>query len=304
MGLYTGQSAIVGTDVAGTGAVVPGHEPAGEVAEVGAGVEGIAAGDRVAVHLAIGDGYCEFCRGGYFMLCPALKVVGFDVDGGDADYLVVPARNCLKLPDEIGFVAGALMTDMIGSQYHTQKTMGIRGGQTVAVFGLGPMGGAAVMVAKAFGADVIAVDLLDERLKIAESIGAGRTVNSGSVNPVEVIREATSGRGVDAAIDCSGAPPAQNAALDVAAKLGAVAFVGESRKTEINPSDQIIRKLLTVTGGWYFPSSEWDEIVRLVVDRQIPVEELVTHRFPITDAPEAFRAFDQRETEKAVFTWD
>ena len=106
------------------------------------------------------------------------------------------------------------------------------------------------------------------------------------------------------AIDCSGAPSAQNAALDAVRKRGAVAFVGESRKTEINPSDQIIRKLLTVVGGWYFPLGEWDEISRFVVDNQLPVEDLVTHRFALADAAEAFRAFDDRETEKAVFVWD
>jgi len=181
--------------------------------------------------------------------------------------------------------------------------LGVRGGHTVGVVGLGPMGAAAVLVAKAFGARVIAIDLLDARLELARELGADDTVNSGQVDAVEAARERTRGRGVDVAVDCSGAPPGQNAALDMAAKLGAVAFVGESRKTEINPSDQIIRKLLTVIGGWYFPLGEWAEIARLVVDTNVPVEKLITHRFDISEAPEAFRAFDQRETEKAVFTW-
>ena len=105
------------------------------------------------------------------------------------------------------------------------------------------------------------------------------------------------------AIDCSGSPAGQNLCLNAAAKLGSVAFVGESRATEINPSDQIIRKLLTAVGGWYFPLGEWAEIVRLVTEQNLPVEQLVTHRFPLSEAAEAFRAFDQRETEKAVFTW-
>ena len=78
------------------------------------------------------------------MLCAQWRCLGFDVDGGDADYFVVPARNCLLLPDQISFVAGALMTDMIGSQYHTQKVLGVAAAMTVAVFGLGPMGAAAV----------------------------------------------------------------------------------------------------------------------------------------------------------------
>ena len=118
------------------------------------------------------------------------------------------------------------------------------------------------------------------------------------------MRELTGGRGVDVAIDCSGSPAGQNAALDSAAKFGRVAFIGESRQTEINPSDQLIRKLLTVIGAWYFPIWEWPDITRFVVDHQIPVEKLITHRFPLDDAANAFRMFDERLTEKAVFVWD
>jgi propanol-preferring alcohol dehydrogenase len=304
MGLYVGNSTIVGGDAAGSGLVIPGHEPAGEIVEVGAGVSGLSVGDRVAGYLPWGCGRCEYCTAGYLMLCPQWKCLGFDVDGGDADYHVLPAANALLLPDQVSFAAGALMTDMVGSQFHTQRVLGVRGGQAVAVFGLGPMGAAAVLVAKAFGARVLAVDLLPERLELASQLGADVLINSSSDEPAESIREVTEGRGVDVAVDCSGAPAAQNAALDATAKLGAVAFVGESRSTEINPSDQIIRKLLTVTGGWYFPLHEWAEITRLVVELDLPVEKLVTHRFPIEDAEKAFGMFDRRETEKAVFTWD
>lgn len=303
MGLYTGASAIVGGDAAGSGLVVPGHEPAGVVAAIGAGVTSVAVGDRVAGYLPVGCGRCEECFAGYFMLCPTWACLGFDLDGGDADYFVIPEVNALPLPAGVSFVAGAVMTDMIGSQHHTQKVMGVRGGQTVAVIGLGPMGGAAVLVAKAFGARVIAIDLLKERLELASQLGADHVVQAGSGDELAQILELTRGLGVDAAIDCSGSPPGQNLALDAARKRGAVAFVGESRATEINPSDQIIRKLLTVVGGWYFPRYEWDEIARLVVDTRMPVERLVTHTFDLTDAAQAFAAFDRRETEKAVFVW-
>jgi propanol-preferring alcohol dehydrogenase len=303
MGLYVGTSTVVGGG-AKPGLIVPGHEPAGEVEELGPGVVGLEVGDRIAGYLPIGCGRCEHCAAGYLMLCDQWKCVGFDVDGGNADFLVLPANNCLALPDEVSFVAGALMTDMVGSQYSTQKRLGVRGGQTVGVFGLGPMGAAAVMVAKGFGARVIAMDLIEERLDLARRLGADLAINSGDHDAVAASRDATGGRGLDVAIDCSGSPIAQNHALDAVAKRGAVSFVGESRKTEINPSDQIIRKLLTVVGGWYFPLGEWAEISRFVVEKELPVESLVTHRFDLSDAAEAFRAFDNRETEKAVFTWD
>lgn len=303
MSLYTGNP-IVGTDTAGKGMVAPGHEPAGEVAEVGPGVTGLAPGDRVAVHLAIGCGSCAHCQAGFYMLCTRLKVLGFDVDGGDADFFVVPERNCLPLPDELSFVTGALMTDMIGTQFNTQQRLGVRGGQTIAVVGLGPMGAAAVAVAHGLGSRVVAVDVLDERLKLASRLGADHLINNSSTDAAAEIAALTAGRGVDVAIDCSGAPSGQNLALDVAAKQGGVAFVGESQATQINPSDQVIRKLLTVLGGWYFPVWQWADIVRFVQDRAVPVEDLVTHRFSLEEAPEAFRSFEQHETEKAVFVWD
>ncbi len=303
MSLYYG-SPIVGGEVAGKGLIIPGHEPAGEVVEVGPGVTAVKPGDRVAIYLAIGCGECRYCRSGYLMLCPNWKCLGFDVDGGDADYLVAPAQNCLKLPDQLSYEAGAVMTDMVGTQYHTQKRLGVSGADTVAVFGLGPMGAAGVLIGKARGARVIAVDILASRLEMAQQLGADEVVNSANEDPVERLRALTYGDGVDVAIDCSGNPAGQNAALDSARKQGAVAFVGESRSTTINPSDQMIRKLLTVIGAWYFPIWEWSELARFVVGHHISVERMITHRFPIQDAAEAFRLFDQRQTEKAVFVWD
>lgn len=303
MSLYYG-TPIVGGEVTASGQIVPGHEPAGEVVSVGEGVTAVAAGDRVAIYLGIGDGTCEFCRAGYLFLCPNWKCLGFDLDGGDADYILVPAGNCLPLPDEISFEAGAVMTDMIGTQYDAQRRLNVSGADTVAMFGIGPMGGAGILVAKGRGARVIAVDILESRLAQARELGADAVINSKDEDPVARLRELTGGRGIDVAIDSSGSPAGQNAALDSAAKFGRVAFIGESRKTEFNPSDQMIRKLLTVIGAWYFPIWEWAEIARFVVQQNIAVSKLITHRFALDEAETAFRMFDQRETEKAVFVWD
>jgi propanol-preferring alcohol dehydrogenase len=303
MSIYYG-NAIVGGDGDGSGPVVPGHEPAGDVAELGEGVRSLAVGDRVAVYLAVGCGLCRQCLAGHRMLCPEWKCVGFDIDGGDADYMVAPAVNCLKLPDAMPYEVGAVMTDMVGTQYHTQKRVGVNGTDTVAVFGLGPMGAAGILVAKGRGARVVAVDSVPLRLELARELGADEVIDFSAEDPVERLRALTGGAGVDVAVECSGAPAAQNSALDAAAAHGRVAFVGESRETTINPSDQMIRKVLTVIGAWYFPLWEFPEIARFVVERGVPVEKLITHRFSIEDAENAFSMFDKRETEKAVFIWD
>lgn len=300
MSIYYGDP-VVGSG--STTSIIPGHEAAGEVVAVGPHVSGVSVGDRVAGYLAIADPNSEFSLRGMPMLDPGWKCFGFDVHGGDAEYFILPARNCLPLPESISFRAGAVLTDMVGTQYSTQKRLQVSGRHTVVVVGLGPMGAAAILVAKGFGARVIAVDILETRLDQAKGLGADHVVNSTDVDAVVAIRELTRGQGADIIIECSGNPRGQNTALDAAARLGAVAFVGESKATEIRPSEQIIRKLLTVVGGWYFALGEWGEIVRFVEERQIPVEDLISHEFSIDQAEEAFAAFDRRETEKAVFVW-
>jgi threonine dehydrogenase-like Zn-dependent dehydrogenase len=303
MSIYYGKPVLA--SVPGkTALVVPGHEPAGEIVELGPGATGVRPGDRVAVYLAIGCGQCQWCHSGFRMLCPEFKCLGFDLDGGDADYLIAPAVNCLKLADELSFVAGAVMTDMIGTQYSAQKRLGVSGATTLAVFGIGPMGAAGVLIGKARGARIIAIDVLEDRLAMAKDLGADEVVNGGQQDSTARLRELTGGVGVDVAIDCSGNGQAQNSALDSTRRFGSVAFVGESSSTTINPSDQLIRKQLQVIGAWYFPLSEFAEISQFIVKKRIPIEKMVTHRFSLDQAAEAFRMFDERKTEKAVFIWD
>jgi propanol-preferring alcohol dehydrogenase len=166
------------------------------------------------------------------------------------------------------------------------------------------MGIAAVMVAVGLGASVYAVDIIESRLRHAEDLGASRVINAETEVVDAVINSLTNGQGVSISIDCSGSPSGQNSALNIVAKLGSMAFVGESRATEINPSDQIIRKLLKVYGGWYFALHEWDAITDFVIRKKVPVESMITHRYPLADAAEAFASFNRRETEKSVFIWD
>lgn len=304
MSLYYGNP-VVGGEAAKTGSIIPGHEPAGLVVKTGDQVTSLEQGDRVAVYLAVGCGECSYCKSGYMMFCPSWKCIGFDLHGGDADYIIVPEKNCVKIPDALSYVAAAVSTDAVGTLYHAQKRLNISGKDTLVIFGLGPMGGAGILVAKALGATVIAVDMIDDRLQLAkEELGADYIVNGKSEDVVNRIRQITGNRGADAAIDCSGSSIAENQALDCVRPHGRVAFVGECRESTIRPSEQLIRKQLTVIGSWYFPIQEYEEITEFIVRKNVPVEKLVTHTFPLAEAETAFRLFDERKTEKAVFVWD
>lgn len=296
LSLYYGNAVI-----SGGGACITGHEPAGVIAEIGPGVAAFKAGDRVAVYLGVGCGACAFCRMGNFHLCPTWRCLGFTADGGNAEYLVVPERNCLRIPDSMSYVAAAISTDAFGTLFSACRKLALSGMSVVGLWGLGPMGTSGVLAAKSLGARVVALDPIAERRHFAETLGADLTLDPGAADATERLRAFTGGRGLDAAIDCSGNQVAQAMALDAAAPLGRVAFIGESRETTIRTSEQLLRKQLTLIGSWYFNISEYEDIVRTIVAHGIDLERLATHRFSLDEAETAFRLFDERKTEKAVF---
>lgn len=217
--------------------------------------------------------------------------------------MLAPAINCLQLPDELTYEAGALIVDNFGTQYHTQKRLGVSGDDAVAIIGIGPMGAAGVLVAKARGARVVAVDVLEHRRALAQRLGADVTVDASGGGAPDRIRELTRGRGPSVVIDCSGRPAGQTLALDVAAKFGRVAFVGESSKLQIDPSEQLLRKELQVIGAWVWPISEFEEIVRFILDHELAIEQTVSDRCDLGEAPDAFDRVERRVAEKIMFVW-
>lgn len=303
LSLYAG-NALVGGAGAGKGTITPGHEPAGDVVAVGSAVTHVAVGDRVVVHLSLGCMHCEYCRAGFIQQCPEWKCVGFDTDGGDAEFIVAPEINCLPLPDGLSYESGAVMVDNFGTQYHTQKRLGVSGADVVAVVGIGPMGAAAVATAKARGAHVIALDVNAHRLDLATRLGADHVVDVTKGDALEQVLALTDGRGPEISIDCSGRPDGENLALDMTAKLGKVAFVGECPSVTINPSEQMIRKELEVIGAWVFPIQDYFELVRFLLRHDIVPHETVSHRYPLEDAATAFDQVARRLADKVMFTFD
>lgn len=164
--------------------ITPGHEPCGVVAELGEGVTKVKVGDRVALYLGLGCGVCPHCLRGDVMLCKKFRCIGFAVNGAHADYMTIPEENCLPMPDEMDYITGALSTDVGGTLYTACKRLGLNGTKSVVIIGCGPMGSGGILMAKGFGAKVIAVDTDEKRLAMARELGADETLNPMKVDGV------------------------------------------------------------------------------------------------------------------------
>jgi threonine dehydrogenase-like Zn-dependent dehydrogenase len=283
---------------------VGGHEPCGVVAEVGPGVSSVKVGDRVMMHHYTGCGICKMCRIGYTQMCVVHhEVYGFTQGGGHQDFLKVPASTCVPLPDELSFEEGAACACGTGTAFHALKRLHVSGIDTIAIFGQGPVGLSATQFAATMGARVIAVDVIPERLELASRLGADVTVDARSDPPVDTVRGLTHGEGADATLDATGIPEVRLNAVDSARLWGKVCFVGEGNTTTFDVSPQIIHKQLTIYGSWTFSLSGLAEVAQFVVERRVPLKELITHRFTLDRTAEAYRLFDSGRTGKVVIVW-
>jgi threonine dehydrogenase-like Zn-dependent dehydrogenase len=284
---------------------VSGHEPCGEVAALGTGGAAARLGERVIVHHYSGCGTCQYCRVGYYQLCVhGHKTYGFGTNGGNADFLVVPTNTLIPLPDELSFVEGAAIACGTGTAYMALKKLDISGRDTLAIYGQGPVGLSATLLGTAMGARVIAIDVTTARLDLAKDLGADATINALEADPILAVQELTHGEGADATLDCTGNATARAQAVRSARVFGRACFVGEGGTVTLEPSPDIIHRHLTIYGSWTFPTVGLAECARFVVDRHVPLHRLITHRFRLGQAEEAFRIFDAGTTGKCVFDFE
>jgi len=296
-------AAICGTDrenLEGAGQpTIPGHENAGEVVLVDKPAR-VKVGDRVAINCHVTCGGCTHCLHGDLYFCDALQAIGFERDGGFAEYLLVPEACCTPIPDDLSFEAGSLLVDMVGTPFRAAKRAHLLPADQVGVWGAGPVGLGELMVVRAFGARVAVVDLSDYRLKMAKGLGADLVLNPGRDDVQAVLMDWTQGRGIDVAFDCVGRQAVAEQALAALKKRGTLVVVGVSHQLVLNPWDHLICRELTIFGTRNFNTAEFDEMVTLV-QRGLPVERVVTHRFPLAEAKAAFALFRSGECGKILF---
>ena len=259
-----------------------GHEVAGVIEQVGATVTNVQPGDRVCIHYMVTCGNCYYCSLGSEQFCPNGQMIGKSRDGGYAEYIVVPARNVFRLPDEIPFEHGAIMMCSSSTAYHALRKGRLQPGETVAVFGVGGLGMSAVQLARAMGAlDVYAVDIRAPKLELARQLGA-IPVDAGRCNPVDDIRRLTAGRGVDVALELIGLQLTMQQAFESLAIFGRAVLVGVTDQVmQFAPYRSMVCKETEIIGASDHLASELPALLELARRGLLDLGQVVTERVPL-----------------------
>jgi 2-desacetyl-2-hydroxyethyl bacteriochlorophyllide A dehydrogenase len=272
-----------------------GHEIAGVVEQVGSRVTTIKVGQRVCVHYVLSCGECSYCTSGHEQFCTRGSMVGRFVDGGYAEYVAVPEHNAVPLPAEIPFEQGAILMCSSATALHAFRKARLKGGETVAIYGVGGLGVSAIQLAYAFGAlDVYAVDINADKLKLAEKYGA-IPVNASVSNPVAEIRSLTQGKGVDVALEVIGLPQTMKQAVQSLAVMGRAVVAGISDKPlEVDTYRELIGREGEVIGTNDHLLHELPLLLELARRGKLKLSEVVTRTVPL-DADAINQVLDQLE---------
>lgn len=286
---------------------IGGHEPAGTVVAVGPGVlpAQAAVGDRVMIHHYAGCGACLRCRSGWTQMCTRMsaRVYSKDEHGAHAPYMKVAATSALPLPAGLTFEAGAAIGCGTGTAWGALERLGEIGGRDVVVFGQGPVGLSATMLASARGARVVGVDPSAARRDQAMKLGARATVDpSGGDDAVAEIKELTGGAGPEAVVETSGATAAATAAVAALAPFGKLCVVGLGGVVSLDVRKELSRQL-TVMTSWSLSSVQQIACADFILDRGLPVDALFSHRWTLDQAVEAYEDFDKQQAGKAAFVF-
>jgi threonine dehydrogenase-like Zn-dependent dehydrogenase len=288
-----------------SGPIIAGHEPCGVVAAVGPNVAENQAkvGMRVMQHHYRGCGVCEHCSTGWMQLCVegVKEVYGATGHGAHARYMKCPARTLVPLPDELSFEAGAAISCGTGTAWGALHRLDLQGDQTIAVFGQGPVGLSATLLASEMGARVIALDTEEHRLQRAREFGAEVLINPKETKDVvQAIRDVTHGRGAHASMDCSSSPAARLQSVQCVRTWGKACFVGEGDTVTLNVSNDMLRRQVTIIGSWTFSTVGQAKCAEYVADKEILLDRLFTHRWKLEQAKEAYELFDKQDAGKGV----
>lgn len=298
---------VCGTDVhivegtsRSTPPVVLGHEYGGSVEDVGKAIAGFSPGRRVAIDPNIACGTCFYCRRGLVHLCANLRALGVDIDGGMAEYCIVPAEQAYLLPDDMPADQSAFI-EPVSCAVHGIDRANIRTGDTVVLVGGGTIGLIMMQLARSAGASrTIVIEPLAHKRAIAEKVGADVVLDPGVTNTHLAIMDLTT-VGADVVIECVGKPQTMRMAIELARRGGTVEFfgvcpIGESIPVEPN---QVYFKELTIVGSYINPHT-FDRAITLLRSGRVKIDAFQVHRFPLDGVHEALAYQREGKTLKSI----
>jgi propanol-preferring alcohol dehydrogenase len=267
----------------GVAPVTMGHEVVGRVEAAGAGVDAGRVGERVIVYYYVGCGHCEHCRVGDEHICPDIRAeYGFVSDGGYAEYVTVPARNAVALPDSVSDVAAAPIGCGVTTAVHASRLARLEAGEWAVVYGVGGVGFGLVQLARARGARVIAVGRRPAKLALARELGAEHVVDATDPSTVAArVRELTGGRGADVVFECVGSAETMPIASAILGRRGRLVFIGYSPASfTVHPIQLVVfeQQVMGSVGATLQDLYESVDlvargVVRTVIDRTLPLDD-------------------------------
>jgi threonine dehydrogenase-like Zn-dependent dehydrogenase len=268
------------------GPLVIGHEFVGRIEAVGDGVEGLAVGDRVVSGAGVSCGECGWCRAGRTNLCASYYTLGLSAHGGLADRVISPASICVPVPDDVGDV-GAAMAQPLAVAMHALARGAVGPGMTVAILGIGGIGGFLVGAASTMELRrLIAVDVSPEKLTLAGALGADDAIDARGADVAAAIREATCGGGADVVIEATGLPGSPNAAIHATKPGGRVVIVGlQADPPQVDLFDAALREVDLITTVAHICDSDLPEALR-VLSRTELANQVLGEVVPMTNLAE------------------
>ena len=269
--------------------IVLGHEASGIVEQAGAKVTNVKTGQRVLIPAVLTCGHCTACRHGRENICSNMQMLGNHFDGAYAEYVAVPAKDVLDLPEAIPLEEASIIADAISTPYHAVKNRAqVKPGDTVVVFGCGGVGINAVQMASAAGGYVIAVDVNPRKLEWATEFGAAQTINAQEVERVSKAVKKLTGGGADIAMEVIGNPRTIEEAFECVRVGGRLVVVGYTHEKISVVAGKIMFKEIEVVGSLGCRPVDYVPLIRMVGQGKIDVKRQVTHRFSLDELGKAF----------------